>query len=477
MAQNESRDRATIRALTEIDRDLAALFTRGRALCNEPDDHALAYLIAHVGRELTNGIVRALEPNKRASRPLADDERLAERIGKALGLSREHHVVRNWTKLHRLFQRSAHVRTPDSPKPDLAPLRPAFSELADLLYGLVGDYFQTQAEIDVLADSGDPAAVSIAQVRNLLLRPVQRRRFFSRLQKPEWIKPLAEAGLFQHPPGRVTHEDGSWQARDWPEGAYLVRMSSIEPSLVIQNLGSVPDDNDNPAIWRIVADAIVALPADHGAALARKLARSVHLGFSPLFSYSVLEAAITLAKGNHHEAFVLAEALLMPANVELPNPTTTSDTEYAEQLRERRHRIAWQDKWVLASVDDYTLDQIVDKLLPLLDILDPDRTVDLLIDRLDRTSELVVRAERMFNAAIASVDHPHGSAAYILDLDEPEIDSRRWCRSLVHADVMSGIRARLARETFKRRPSFAKLAKRKNEIFQRMLLARKSTIS
>lgn len=54
---DESRDRATIRSLTEIDRDLAALFRRGRTLCNEPDDPALAYLVAHFSRELTNGIV------------------------------------------------------------------------------------------------------------------------------------------------------------------------------------------------------------------------------------------------------------------------------------------------------------------------------------------------------------------------------------------------------------------------------------
>lgn len=52
------------------------------------------------------------------------------------------------------------MRTPDAPCPDLAPLRPAFSELADLLYGLVGDYSQTQAEIDALADTGDPATVT-----------------------------------------------------------------------------------------------------------------------------------------------------------------------------------------------------------------------------------------------------------------------------------------------------------------------------
>src|SRR5258708_30679085 len=85
--RNESRDRAAIRALGDIDPELASLFVAARDLCNQPDaTPALAYLIAHVGRELSNGLIRALTPAAKKAPIEQKDDQIRDRLGKAFGL-------------------------------------------------------------------------------------------------------------------------------------------------------------------------------------------------------------------------------------------------------------------------------------------------------------------------------------------------------------------------------------------------------
>lgn len=484
---SDSHDSATVRALKEIDADLAGLFVLGRRLCGEPDKPGLAYLIAHAGRELTNCLMRELATTGRASElPDNDDEELRARIGNALGLSPNHDTVRRWFKVHQTFARAAHARIP---APKLAPLCPAFAELAELIYGLVGGYFETQTEIDALAATEDPTSVSAERLRSLLLRPVQRRRFFSRLDKPEWLEPLRSAGFFRYPPSRITFDDGSWRGRDWPEGAYLVRMAAHEPALVAAILAAVPDDNDNFAVWRTIADAVSTLEPEHAVTLTRKVARAMRLDFAPLFAHSVIDAATALAKAKRIEAFDIVEALLWPNQLpDLPDRThgdaRPCETKYLEMLREKARSLAWSDKWVFGRINDYEFEGILRKLLPLLDLVDSDRVLDLLINRLDRVTKLAARTNARFAAAIQetkkSIDQGDEPDWDYFDA-EGDIESRRWCRSLSHADEMADIRQHLAVATWKRvqartavgvPPStlISRLELRENEIFRRMVL-------
>lgn len=491
MDVNESRDGATIRTLRQIDPDLAGLFEWGRELCNQPDRPGLVYLIAHVGRELTNSLIEQLEEDtvdktELLEAELGSKEDQRYRMASALGLSPNHDVVRRWFEVHQIFRRAAHARVP---APAIGPLRPAFAELADLIYGRIGEYFQTQAEIDALADSIDPTAVDLSQLQRRLLRPVQRRRFFSRIQHREWLEPLTGAGFFRNPPGRQTFADGSWRARPWPEGDYLTRMAPMEPTRVLAVLFEIPDTHENPIVWFTIAKAIKALPDAEAAKLAPNLARAIRLPFSRIFAHDAVEAAASLAKRGQLEAFLLVEALLWPGSVPpVPLRGAEDNSEaYLKALSERQRELDWQDKWTLARVAEFEFDQLVDHVFPQLRDLDGLRLLDLLAGRTDKASKLASRAQRTFDDAIQRVEEENPPQVH-LATSEPheqgydEIESRHWCKDLRHVGHSSSIRAHLAVETYKTARHLmeggislseiiARLETRKNEVFTRMVYA------
>ena len=47
-----------------------------------------------------------------------------------------------------------------------------------------------------------------------------RKYFFSRLENPLWLKPLAERGCFKYPPKAQRFDDGTVQFAYWPEIQY-----------------------------------------------------------------------------------------------------------------------------------------------------------------------------------------------------------------------------------------------------------------
>lgn len=484
MDQTPSHDQATLRALKAIDPDLAGLFTWGRTLCDEPDRPGLAYLIAHAGRELTNGVIAQLaeEDESAGSENLhgdSRDEEFRHRIANAIGLSANHPVVRRWFDVHQVFAKAAHVRVPG---PKMGPLRPAFAELAELLYGRIGDYFQTQVEIDAIADS-DPSTVSFAALRQLLLRPVQRRRFFSRLARVEWLAPLMAEGFFRHPPRRQVFRDKSWRSRPWPEGDYLLRMAPDASDSVAAALASVPDDNDNPAVWITVANAIVVLPGDEGASLTRKLIKGLELPYSRLFAHAAVSALVTLAKNGRTESFALLKALLTAADEpSVPAREAEASTQdYIKILRDKRRELSWHDEWVLDRIEEFALDQLIERVLPLLRDVDGMRLLTILAARLDHLSKMVARADNAFAAAIHAAENGNNGAK-MLDVDGGDVDSSHWSRELDDVGHSNSVRARLAVETFKTAEYLAgsdvavstlaeKLEKRPNTIFRRMVYA------
>jgi hypothetical protein len=485
-----SRDRATHRALEQIDPDLAGLFAWGRELCAQPDRPGLVYLLAHAGRELTNGLISQLEDPTALERDetldIAPDEKADQRyrIASALGLSPNHEVVRRWFRVHKLFQSAAHAAVP---APKAAKLRPAFSELADIIFGRIGDYFQTLVEIDALSGTEPPVVIPTERLHRVLLRAAQRRRFYSRLDSPSWLDPLARAGCFRHPPGRQKFADGSWRPLPWPEGDYLVRMAPRAPSKVVELLSQLPDPHDNPLVWTSVARAIEVLPPREASALAPKLARALRSVHSRLFAHAAIAATITLSARAQPEAFTLLEALLWlsAAPTISSDGTTLSPETHLDELRAEQNKLRWSDKWLLARIDDYEFERLIEKVLPALRELDAARLLSFLVRITNRASRVVPRAQRAYDVAIKRMKRElrteDETAALDSDEDdEDHIDSRHWCRHLDHAERSAGIRARLAVETYLTARSLAaagkplgdivaRLQEADNEVFTRMV--------
>ena len=66
------------------------------------------------------------------------------------------------------------------PSPD--DVREGFEQFSQMLFGLVAPYYATEAELDDLLEVDSPTAEHARRLRDLQLRPAQRRYFFERFE-------------------------------------------------------------------------------------------------------------------------------------------------------------------------------------------------------------------------------------------------------------------------------------------------------
>ncbi|MYA70409.1 hypothetical protein F4Y19_10055, partial [Candidatus Poribacteria bacterium] len=97
-----------------------------------------------------------------------------------------------------------------------------------------------------------------------------RKYFFSRLENPLWLKPLAESGCFKHPPKAQRFDDGTVQFPYWPEIQYLKNVCSEKPDEVISLVLDLPD-TDNSVVYDGILDIALQLPSEHSVKLKDKI--------------------------------------------------------------------------------------------------------------------------------------------------------------------------------------------------------------
>lgn len=105
-----------------------------------------------------------------------------------------------------------------------------------------------------------PSPEAVEQALTLIERhPVNRGYFFSKLESPDWIAPLAEAGFFKDPPPRRVNGDFV-SYPGWPESRYLARMAPVAPARVADVIGRIPG-TDNVSVHEDLARAVIHLDA------------------------------------------------------------------------------------------------------------------------------------------------------------------------------------------------------------------------
>ena len=372
------RQRETAGELRRLDPDLAGLFERGLALVREIDQPGNAYLLAHVGRELSNGVLELLLRDEGLEVTAADlenvssNERHRPRIAKALGLEAHDPRVDEWFHLARQFARGCHWRYGG---PELAPLREAFERFASLLYGRLAPYYFTEAELDILLGIETPAPRHAKKLRDLQLRPGQRNYFFTQLKNPRWVKHLAAEGFFRNPPGRQNNADGSWSARPWPEGNYLVSAAIDEPAAVLEVLKSIPLTNANPVVWDHVAKATSQLPPEMAVCTVPSLANALKTVPAWMFTESVADLIIALAEAGREEGFKLAAFLLRVVD--------PHDVQGVEGLR-----FPLQKAWVFPSFRSHGQAELLKRIVSALEASDAKGTLKLLLSKVWRLQRL-----------------------------------------------------------------------------------------
>lgn len=440
----DERQSAIHEALHQIDPELAGLFARGCELLDRIEQPGVRYLIGHIGRELSNAVLyllaRELPSVTGGPAPedaAGDENRLREEFARILGVDRDdsqldailevlreghretiaralsldtrHPLVRSWLQLQRVLVAATHYRKGAVP-PAVEKVRAAFYSLVGLLFGRVGPYFSAQADLDALLTIADPTPEHIARARELLVRPQLRFRFFRELNQPAWLRPLRGVGVFNHPPEWAPTKDGGYRTVFWPEGECLVRLADHEPDLVLGVLERIPPGLDNPAVWQVVARAVLVLPASHAPRLAPVLAKAARRPQPRFFVAPVIIDAIRrLGEMRELAAFKLFEALLG-----LKSPPKDTGPEETKWFRRRPERL-------LECLDPYELGELLEKAVPSLAALDAGRLWSILIGRLKRARYLMAAA----------------------GFDDDDM-SQHWCESLEAADADDDFRARLA---------------------------------
>ena len=97
-----------------------------------------------------------------------------------------------------------------------------------------------------------------------------RKYFFSRLENPLWLKPLAERGCFKYPPKSLRFDDGTVQFPYWPEIRYLKNVCTDLPNEVIDLVVNLPKV-DNPVVYDGILDIALQLTGKQSAKLKDKI--------------------------------------------------------------------------------------------------------------------------------------------------------------------------------------------------------------
>lgn len=414
------REQAIYEELGLIDSHLAGLFEQGILTLRQVDRPGNVYILAHIGRELSLGVISALTAQGVAGQPqssdsIPDDETGVLVIASALGVPAGHPLAKAWHAAYRDLVSCAHHRR-DKPPPSADQVMRAFSALTDMLFGRIAPYFQTQSELDALLAIDQPQPSHVERLKGVLLRPTQRAYFFRRLTHAGWLPPLLEAKLFAAPPDASVDAAGtrySWTA--WPEGDYLVRMAAQEPQLVFEALHGIPRALRNPVVWYNAAQAAAKLPPGLSRQLVSTFSAALDGPVLFLFPRALLNVAVKLADdGERATAFELAGKL------------TELGTREGGQRSAMAAAFGHNDV-VLKRIDQDHTDDLTERLFPALERADPLQCLHLLA----RRTAFAIRSYRIAGGDDAGQDY-----------------SWSWCEDLERGDrLLHDLRAIFLRAT------------------------------
>jgi hypothetical protein len=422
--------RATAEELSRLDLQLAGLYRLGFSHLPRAEEPGVGYLIAHAGRELSRGVVRLLAGTeislpKTATKATLDNERNRLAIGTILQLPPGHPLVTKWFQVNSTFAKSVHFQ---QPSPSAVEIRAAFLQLSELLFGRLGPYFATHTQLDSFLKIEFPDQETIDRIRPILARPTQRHYFFQNLAHPGWLAPMATAGQFVNIPELIDLEDGTSRAQPWPEGEYLKRMASVEPEQVADILVKIPKTIRNPIVWDAVVRSAAVLPAHLADQLTEHIENALKTAPPFWFPMHVAMLVHTLASSKCEGAFRLAASLLWFNS--LPALETRESISVSKRFRSPR-----ETGWVLARIDSYTLGEFLKDALSALEEFNPEKTIELLSEKLSRAVWLVENVEGDKSSYLRS------HTSWCLTLDDVERDDDVRAQFAV---ALTGVARRIA---------------------------------
>jgi hypothetical protein len=240
-----------------------------------------------------------------------------------------------------------------------------------------------------------PKADQIKKLAVLAARPEARAYFFDRLENPEWVRPLSETGFFDNPPDPVpAAQPGYVKFPPWHEGRYLARMAERAPDEVANVLSGVAT-SENPAVTRLLLEAMASLPTDRAADLADRVLSWVKGPHADFFADDAATVVIQLiSAGDAELAIDVADALLEV----LPDPKLVEKRESADGA----FRLPPEPS---SRMSEWEYERVADRLVPPLVEGAGMEAVRLFMRLLDQALQLSVSENEA--AAARRIDHSY----------------------------------------------------------------------
>jgi hypothetical protein len=224
-------------------------------------------------------------------------------------------VIRHWMTVTDWFM----DRTHDSGNPDAAcdaeELRRSFELFESVLKSLIGSFFTSLDDLDVILAAADITQIDRAVA--LIARAEHHRYFFDKLDDAHWVRPLAQKGFFRSPPPLIPVQGGPYfKAPPWPESRFLARIagsaSSEEQGRIAEIALSLPD-TENVSVQQDLAEIALALPPKLALRFVPKAKKWMENFTFLLVPLKLGELAVHLAAGGYpKQALDLARRVLSP---------------------------------------------------------------------------------------------------------------------------------------------------------------------
>ncbi len=199
--------------------------------------------------------------------------------------------------------------------------------------------------------------------------------FFDKLDTPEWIGSLFEAGYFSSP--TAPHRDpvkNTILFKPWPQSRYLLRMAKRDPAGVSKIALGVPD-TDNMFVQEDFAEIALALPAALAVGLVPRMKTWVENRFNYLLPKKLGSLAASLARAGEVEVALELARVLLELKFDPKNG--------GQIIAEPNCKFAL---WIYS--------QMIREDLPTLVVAAPKKTLTMLCDLLD---SLILRLSHLNN--------------------------------------------------------------------------------
>ena len=239
------------KGLKSIGEEIAAFYLDGIKIFNSNELETKSYLLAHTAREIEGGLRDILVVREKKEEPKCqncnqiikrDENKHITEICIALNVDENNPLAKTWHEVARKFHKFAHRHGVWKEPRDTSEAEKLWSEFEDILFQLVGTYYNLLGLVDRLLQYEKPSKEILETLSNLLQVEARFSYFFKSLNSIHWLKPLTEKGYFNpenNPkPQEVPDKPGYYTIPHWSVLDYLQNVANKnmeEPNNEITN--------------------------------------------------------------------------------------------------------------------------------------------------------------------------------------------------------------------------------------------------